>query len=188
MITGYCRISTKSQEENTSLENQEKILKEAGAEKIYKEIFTGATMDRPVFNKMEKELKAGDTLIVCKLDRFSRSTEQGIKKIKELANRGIKINILNMGVVDLSNPMGEMMLTILLAFATYEKACIVERMREGKQVAKQKEGFREGRPPKDRAAIEKAIEMKKGGATVKEITAATGVGKATLYRYLKEAN
>lgn len=188
MIIGYARVSTKSQEDNNSLELQEKMLKDAGAEKIYKEVFTGATMDRPQFTKMEKQLKFGDTLVVCKLDRFSRSTEQGIRKIEELAKRGIKINILNMGVVDLSNPIGKMMLTILLSFSEYEKSCIVERMKEGKQVAKQKEGFREGRPPKDKEVIERAIEMKRNGATVKEITASTGVGKATLYRYLKHEN
>ncbi|MGL5715907.1 MAG: recombinase family protein, partial [Paraclostridium sp.] len=145
MIYGYARVSTKSQEDNTSLENQIKILKENNCNKIFKEVHTGATMERPQFIELEKKLCSGDTLIITKLDRFTRSTEKGISKIKELAERGIKVNILNMGVVDLSNAMGKMMFTILCAFSEYEKDCIVERMKEGKAIAKQNPNFREGR-------------------------------------------
>ena len=187
IVYGYARVSTKSQEDNTSLDNQIKELCVNGATKVYSEVFSGATMDRPEFNKLMRNLKQGDTLIVTKLDRFTRSTTEGILKIKELASKGVKVNILNMGVVDLSNSIGKMMFTILSAFAEYEKDCIVERMREGKAIAKQKDGFREGRPLVHKNSQKAhALELLEGGKTYKEVEKLTGISKSTLIRYKRK--
>lgn len=188
MIYGYARVSTKSQEDNTSLENQIKILKENNCNEIFKEIHTGATMDRPQFIELEEKLKLGDTLIVTRLDRFTRSTEKGISKIKELADRGIKVNILNMGIVDLNSAMGKMMFTILCAFSEYEKDCIVERMKEGKEIAKQNPNFKEGRKRvhKDEK-ISHALELLKSN-TYKQVESMTDISVATLVRYKRKAN
>lgn len=189
MIYGYCRVSTKSQEDNTSLENQISQLKEAGATEIYQEVFTGATMDRPEFNKLEDKLNYGDTLVVTKLDRFSRSTENGINKIKQLVQRGVKVNILNMGIVDLTSATGKLMFTILSAFAEYEKDCIVERMRDGKAIAKQSPDFKEGRPKTyGDKQLKHAADLKLEGNTYKQVESKTGISKMTLYRYMVKNN
>lgn len=182
MIYGYARVSTKSQEDNTSLKNQIEILKNNGCKEIFGEVCSGATMNRPKFIELENKLQCGDTLIICKLDRFTRSTEKGIEKIKELANRGVKVNILNMGVVDLSSAMGKMMFTVLSAFAEYEKDCIVERMKEGKEIAKQDKNFREGRPPKfKKEHIQNALTLLKDH-TYAQVEEKTGISKSTLIR------
>ena len=74
MIYGYGRVSTKGQaKDGNSLEAQERLIKEHGAEVIYMDSFTGTKMTRPEFDKLLEELKAGDTLVVAKLDRFARS-------------------------------------------------------------------------------------------------------------------
>ena len=187
VVYGYARVSTKSQEDNTSLENQIKELKANGATKIFSEVYTGATMDRPEFIKLENELKSGDTLIIAKLDRFTRSTEKGIAKIKELAEKGVKVNILNMGIVDLKSSMGKMMFTVLSAFAEYEKDCIVERMREGKSIARQDPNYREGRPKvhKDTQKAH-ALELLNSGKTYKQVEKLTGMSKSTLIRYKRK--
>ena len=92
MIYGYARVSTNMQaKDGNSLENQEKLLKEAGAEIIYKEHFTGTKKERPELSKLLKELKKGDILIVTKLDRVARSTIQGAELIQSLLDKGIKI-------------------------------------------------------------------------------------------------
>lgn len=186
-VYGYARVSTKSQEDNTSLENQIKTLKEKGCTKIFYEVCSGATMDRPEFKDLENVLKKGDTLIITKLDRFTRSTEKGIAKIEELAEKGIKVDILNMGIVDLSNATGKMMFTILSAFAEYEKDCIVERMKEGKQIARQDPNYREGRPKvhKD-TQKDHAMELLNGGKTYKQVEQLTGISKSTLIRYKRK--
>lgn len=88
MIYGYARVSTKTQEDNTSLKNQVDTLLENGCTKIYKEVYTGATMNRPEFGKLLNELNEGDTIMVTKLDRFTRSTQEGINTIKLLTDKG----------------------------------------------------------------------------------------------------
>ena len=187
VVYGYARVSTKSQEDNTSLDNQIKILKENGCSQVFYEVCTGATMDRPQFIELEKKLKRGDTLIITKLDRFTRSTEKGIAKIKELVEKGIKVNILNMGIVDLSSAMGKMMFTVLSAFAEYEKDCIVERMKEGKAIARQDPNYREGRPKvhKD-TQKDHAMELLNSGKTYREVEELTGISKSTLIRYKRK--
>ena len=186
-IYGYARVSTKSQEDNTSLENQIKELKLKGATEIFSEVCTGTTMDRPKFIELEGKLKSGDTLIVTKLDRFTRSTEKGIAKIKELSDKGIIVHILNMGIVDSKSPTGTLVLTVLTAFAQYERDCIVERMREGKAIARQDVNYREGRPQihKDKQKAH-ALELLNSGKTYKQVEELTGMSKSTLIRYKRK--
>ena len=149
MIYGYGRVSSTTRyaggEDGNSLEAQEKKLKEAGCEEIVLEAYTGTKMERPKFTKLLNKLEQGDTLIVCKLDRFARTAAEGSLLVRDLVNRGIKVNILNMGIAD-NSPMGKLMLTVLLAFAEYERDMIVERLNDGKAEAKAKNpDYREGR-------------------------------------------
>ncbi len=127
MIYGYARVSTKSQLENNSLEEQESsILEKYPNAIVNKEQFTGSKIDRPIFGELVCKLDEGDTLVVTKLDRFCRSTEEGLQCIKELRGRGVNIHILNMGLIE-DTPIGELIITNLLAFAQFERAMIVER-------------------------------------------------------------
>ena len=90
-IYGYARVSTQGQD----LEGQIQQLEKNGCDKIYSEHFTGTKTDRPQFNELLSQLKEGDTLMVTKLDRFARSATQGSELVKELIEKGIKVNILN---------------------------------------------------------------------------------------------
>ena len=117
MIYGYARVSTRSQAlDGNSLECQENLLKENGAEIIYKDQFTGTRSDRPEFNKLLKDLQRGDTLIVTKLDRFARSMLQGSELVDMLINKGIKVNILNIGIMD-NTPSSKLIRNIFFSFA-----------------------------------------------------------------------
>lgn len=93
------------------------------------------------------KLKKSDTLIVTKLDRFCRTTKEGLELIDELSNRGIRIHILNMGFIE-DTPMEKLIVTNLLAFAEFERSMIIKRMQQGKSIAKEKPYFKEGRPRK----------------------------------------
>lgn len=98
MIYGYARVSSLGQAKNgNSLEEQEKALKSKGCEVIYQEAYTGMTTDRPQFSALLNKLQEGDTLVVTKLDRFSRTAADGAKLVQELFNKGVIIDILNMG-------------------------------------------------------------------------------------------
>lgn len=143
---GYGRVSTKGQEKNgNSLEDQKNKLTEAGCDEIVLEAYTGTKMDRPKFTKLLEKLEPGDTLIVCKLDRFARTAKEGLEVVESLMARGVKVHILNMGLIE-DTPMGNMILTVMLAFAQFERDSIVERTQSGKAVAKEREDYKEGRP------------------------------------------
>ncbi|MFF2290472.1 recombinase family protein [Peribacillus butanolivorans] len=177
MKYGYARVSTANQD----LESQLTALKNEGCEKIYSEKFTGTKADRPQFKELLSILKEGDTLVVTKLDRFARSTGDAIQTVKELFNKGVKVHVLNMGLVE-DTPTGRLIFNILSSFAEFERDMIVERTQEGKAIAKQREDFREGRPNKySKKQVEHALKLL-DSHSYKEVENMTGISKSTLIR------
>lgn len=187
MIYGYARVSTQMQaKDGNSLEIQERLLRENGAEEIYADAFTGTKTHRPELDQLLDELQAGDTLIVTKLDRIARSASQGIEMIQSLLDQGIIVHVLNMGLMD-NTPTGKLIRTIMLAFAEFERDMIVERTREGKAIARKQPDYREGRPrlygPKQ---IKHALELLENHS-YRQVTELTGISKSTLIRAKKKA-
>ena len=186
MIYGYARVSTKGQaKDGNSLEAQEKALRESGANEIYVDAFTGTKTDRPEFDKLMDKIQKGDTLIVTKLDRFARSMTQGSELVSNLIEKGIKVYILNIGVMD-NTPSSKLIRNVFFAFAEFERDMIVERTMEGKAIAKQNPDFREGRPKKySRKQIEHALELLESNS-YKQVEDMTGISKSTLIRAKKK--
>lgn len=188
MIYGYCRVSTAGQLEGNSLEQQEQqIINDYPTAIIYKESYTGTKTDRPIFNKLLGELKSGDMLVVTKLDRFARSLSQGNHLVTELIQKGVRVNILNIGMMD-NTPNSKLIRNIFFSFAEFERDMIIERTQQGKAIAKQNPNFKEGRPKKFKSGlIELAIqEFESGKATYADIDNKYGISKSTLYRAMKK--
>lgn len=190
MIYGYARVSTKGQaHDGNSLESQIEELKQNGAVEIYSDSFTGTKTDRPAFNELLKVLKAGDTLMVTKLDRFARSLSQGSELVNELINRGIKVNILNIGIMD-NTSANKLIRNIFFAFAEFERDMIIERTQEGKAIAKTKDDFREGRPkkytPKQLNNALSMLTINGGLYSYNEVAEITNISKSTLIREVKK--
>ena len=115
MIYGYARVSTTTQgRDGNSLEDQVAALEKYGCQTIIKEAFTGNTMERPAFIKLLEALQEEDTLVVCKLDRFARTAIEGVQTVRELFERGIRVHILNMGLIE-NTLTGNLILTVMLA-------------------------------------------------------------------------
>ncbi len=179
---GYARVSTVSQD----LESQIHALEREGCTGIYSEKFTGTKADRPKFNELLGVLEEGDYLVVTKLDRFARSTVDAINTVKELFERGIKVHILNMGLIE-NTPTGRLVFNVMSAFAEFERDMIVERTQEGKQIARQREDFREGRPKKySKKQLEHALKLLETNS-YKEVEDMTGISKSTLIRHKRKA-
>ena len=189
MIYGYARVSTATQgRDGNSLEEQSAALVSYGCQEIITESFTGKTMDRPKFQELLNRLQANDTLVVCKLDRFARTAIEGVQTVKELFERGIKVHILNMGLIE-NTLTGNLILTVMLAFAEYERGMIVERTQMGKAAARQNPNFRDGRPKKySSAQIALALDLLNNGKTYREVENMTGISKSTLLRAKKEVS
>lgn len=177
MKYGYARVSTMGQD----LQAQIATLESEGCVEIYSEKFTGTKADRPQFQTLLAALKAGDTLIVTKLDRFARSTSEALAIVKELFDRGVKVHVLNMGLIE-NTPTGRLIFTIMSGFAEFERDLIVERTQEGKAIARQRNDYREGRPKKfSRGQIEHALGLL-ASRSYKEVEDLTGISKSTLIR------
>ena len=183
MIYGYARVSTTAQgRDGNSLEDQVSALKNYGCQKIIEEAFSGKTMERPKFQKLLNTLKEGDTLVVCKLDRFARTAIEGVQTVRELFDRGIRVHILNMGLIE-NTLTGNLILTVMLAFAEYERGMIVERTQTGKAVARLDPNFKDGRPKKfTPEQLQLGLQLLEQGKTYRQVTALTGISKSTLIR------
>lgn len=186
---GYGRVSTKGQQrDGNSLEDQDQKLREAGAEEVVLEAYTGTTMDRPEFSKVLETLEAGDTLLVTKLDRFARTAGEGSTLVKELIARGVKVHILNIGLIE-DTPTGRLILNILLSFAEFERDMIVERLADGKEVAKSKNpDYKEGRKA---LAVPEEFHELRGKADAGEISVVAaceelGISRSTWYKWVRE--
>ena len=183
MIYGYARVSTVGQSINgNSLEEQVVTLKEYGCNQIITEAYTGKTVDRPQFAALLSKLQSGDTLVVTKLDRFARSTVEGVQTVRDLFARDVKVHILNIGLIE-NTLTGNLILTVFLAFAEFERGMILERTQNGKALAKMQPGFHEGRPPKYKPAqIDHALKLLSRGLSYRQVENVTGISKSTLVR------
>ena len=183
MMYGYARVSTAGQSINgNSLEDQTRALQAYGYQEIVTEAFTGKSMERPAFSALFQKLQSGDTLVVTKLDRFARTAIDGVSAVRELFDRGVRVHILNMGLIE-NTLTGNLILTVMLAFAEYERGMIVERTQTGKAVARQDPSFREGRPKKYTSTqLRHALELLDSGKTYRQVEAMTGISKSTLVR------
>ncbi|MGM0828084.1 MAG: recombinase family protein [Bacillota bacterium] len=177
MKYGYGRVSTVGQD----LQAQLNVLEKEGCDKIYSEKFTGTKADRPQFQALLSQLTEGDTLVVTKLDRFARSTAEALGIVKELFERGVKVHVLNMGLIE-NTPTGRLIFTVMSGFAEFERDLIVERTQEGKAIARQREDYREGRPKKfSKKQVEHALGLL-AEHSYKQVEEMTGISKSTLIR------
>ena len=193
MRYGYGRVSSRGQKlYGMSLEDQVDRLMAAGVqrENVYLDTYTGHTMERPGFDDLLSKLKAGDEMVVCKLDRFARTAPEGALLVRDLVDRGITVHILNMGISD-NSPIGKVMVTVMLAFAEYERDMIVERTSDGKAYKREHDpNWREGRKPivVDQSAFESCREkQKKGEMTVADCCRELGIGRTTWYELVRKA-
>lgn len=181
MVYGYCRVSTRGQLDGNSIkEQQDAIISIYNNAKIIVESRSGAKC-RPVFNELIETLEDSDIIVVTKLDRFCRTTKEGLEYIDKLISKGVKVHVLNMGLIE-DSPMGRLIATNLLAFAEFERAMILERTMLGKSIARKNPNFKEGRPRKyNDTEIGAALKLLKEN-TYSQVVEMTGISRSTLAR------
>ena len=186
MIYGYARVSTAGQAASgNSLADQQEQLTKAGCQEIIVEQYTGSTTHRPAFRQLLDKLKPDDKLVVTKLDRIARNAGEGINLINDLMKKGIKVHILNIGLLD-NTPTGKLIANIMLAFAQFERDMIIERTQAGKAIAKQKADFVDGRPRIPASQTDHALELLEEGLSYKQVARKTGISISTLARRVRE--
>lgn len=179
MLLGYARVSTEDQ----SLDLQVEALEKAGCRRIFTEKKSGASIDRPVLKEMLSHLRAGDTVVVWKLDRLGRSVKGLIDLVNDLEAKQVHFRSLT-DHIDTKTPAGRFFFHMMSALAQMERELIVERTRAGLDAAR-----RQGRVGgRKRLMTDKKVSAAKkllaAGTLPGEVAHSLGVSVPTLYRWL----
>ncbi|WP_432192016.1 recombinase family protein [Streptomyces sp. bgisy027] len=183
-LIGYARVSTDDQEAQL----QRDALTDAGCSRVFEDKASGKNTDRPELTAALDYLRAGDTLIVWKLDRLGRSLIDLVSIVDGLRERDIGFKVLTgaLSAVDTTSADGRLFFQIIAAMAEFERSLIKDRTKAGLEAAKA-QGRTGGRPTvitDDLLAVAKARKAK--GESVSVIAKALGVSRATLYRHLPD--
>jgi DNA invertase Pin-like site-specific DNA recombinase len=182
-VYGYQRVSTR--EQNLGRQTEELLSYGIEPANIYTDKTSGGKAHRAGLDAMLAVLERGDKVVILSFDRLARSITQLLALSEDFERRGIELVSIK-ECVDTSTPTGKFFFTMTAAFAQFEREINNERTRQGLAVAK-KSGKKLGRPVVNKQDLKRAIELyKSGGMTANEIAKATGISRATLYRYLQE--
>jgi DNA invertase Pin-like site-specific DNA recombinase len=180
---GYIRVSSIDQ-------NSERQLEGVKLDKIFTDKASGKDMNRPQLQAAIQYVREGDTLIVHSMDRLARNVEDMLRLVRELNTKGVSVEFIKENMTFSANkddPRSMLMLTLLGAFAQFERALIKERQREGIAIAKAK-GVYKGRQPKlDAEQTRKLRERVEAGVPKAKVAREFGINRDTLYQYLKAA-
>lgn len=183
MMIGYARTSTA--EQKAGLEAQERELTALGCDRVFAEQVSGSQVQRPKLQAALDYAREGDTFVVTRPDRLARSTRDLLDIAEGLKAKGVRLRILSMDV-DTGTPTGELMLTLLAGIATFERALMLERQREG--IAKAKaEGKYKGRKPTVSNRADEIKALRDEGLSMGEIAKKLQVGKGSVHRALSQS-
>ena len=176
---GYARVSTGDQD----VAGQTMRLEEAGASKVFTDVMSGKTMDRPGLTDLLAYARAGDTLAVVRLDRLGRSLAELLTTVTMLRERQIALLSLE-EKIDTSSAAGELIFHVFGAIAHFERRLISERTKDGIAAARAK-GKRPGRQPLDMDRVEAAIKLVEAQTSPTEAARQLGLGRSTVYREMQ---
>lgn len=181
MKIGYARVSTEEQ----SLDIQLTALRKAGCKKIFQEKVSGTKWERPELHKMLEVLRAGDVVVVWRLDRLARSTKMLLEITDRIMSSEAKFSSLSEPWADTTSPVGKLIMTFFAGMAEFERDLIRARTGEGRKDALER-GVKFGRPPKMTSKqVQVARRLLNEGQSVREVADTFGVHYTTLYRLLR---
>lgn len=179
---GYIRVSSVDQNEARQLEGIE-------LDRVFTDKASGKDTNRPALQEAIKYAREGDTLIVHSMDRLARNVEDMLRLVRELNGKGVSVEFVkeNMDFSGKDDPRSMLMLTLLGAFAQFERSLIKERQREGIAIAKAKGVYKGKQPKMTREQLGKLREMVSSGVPKAQVARHFDIGRGTLYNYLHAA-
>jgi DNA invertase Pin-like site-specific DNA recombinase len=181
MKVGYVRVSR--QDQNPDLQLRE--LGEAGCEKIFEEKVSSRKERRPVLKEALDYVRAGDVLVVWRLDRLGRSLQELIELVNDLQQRGVEFKSLRESL-DSTTPGGKLIFHVFASIAEFERDIIRERTIAGLEAARARgrKGGRKRAMDQKKVALASAM-LKDHSNSVTDVCEALGVSRSTLYRYVR---
>jgi DNA invertase Pin-like site-specific DNA recombinase len=183
MLLGYARVSTSEQDTSA----QVSALKSAGCEKIFLEKASGGRWDRPELHRLLDQLRKGDIVVCCRLDRISRSVRDILKIMERIKEAEAGFKSLT-EAIDTPTVSGTMMMQLIAVFAQFERSVLAERTKAGLDAAR-KQGRIGGRRPKLRPNQQDEIVamVSAGTKTAADAARLFAVHPATVSRLLARA-
>ena len=182
MKRGYIRVSTKKQEQGTSLSDQRTALQAEGCQEIYEDVYSGASMERPEFDRLCADLQPGDTVVITKMDRIARTETEAYDRVVGWVRSGVRVHVMNMGLIE-DTEVGRLILHIMLAFAEFERDMIVSRCQGGRAYKRATDpGYKEGRRPSySKAQLDHAVDLLRDHS-FNDVARMTGISRSTVVR------
>lgn len=185
MVMGYIRVSSSEQNEGRQLEM---LQGKYGIEKLFKEKVSGKNMERTQLQNMLEYVREGDVVYVCDLSRLSRSVIDLLKVVELLENKGVTLVSLKENF-DTNTPSGKLMLSMIGAINEFERTNLLERQREGIEIAR-RAGVYKGRKPIEIPENYEEVygAWKQGQITATAAAKALSVSRGTFYNWEKKRN
>jgi len=178
-ILGYARVSTGDQD----VAGQTMRLEKAGAIKVFTDVMSGKSMDRPGLADLLAYARKGDTLAVVRLDRLGRSLAELLVTVEKLHAQGVALLSLE-EKIDTSSAAGELIFHVFGAIAHFERRLISERTKDGIAAARAR-GKLPGRQPLDMSKVHAAIKLVEASISPTEAARQLGIGRSTIYREMR---
>lgn len=177
---GYVRVSSFDQ-------NPDRQLEQAQVDKVFTDKASGKDTQRPELDALLTFVREGDTVVVHSMDRLARNLDDLRRLVQRLTKRGVRIEFVKecLTFTGEDSPMANLMLSVMGAFAEFERALIRERQREGIALAKQRGAYR-GR--KKSLSPDTVIELRQradAGEQKAKLAREFGISRETLYQYLR---
>jgi DNA invertase Pin-like site-specific DNA recombinase len=191
-VDAYVRVSTIGQNEAGQRAEIERWLTGNGIDlasvRWHVDKKTGDNLNRPAFEQLQRAIFAGEvgTVLCYKLDRLSRSLREGINVLCDWCGRGLRVVSVSQQI-DFNGTLGKMLAAVLFAIAEMESETRRERQAAGIAVAKRAGKYKGRKAGTTKAAPERALALRKKGLSVAEIAKALGVGRNTVFVYLRKA-
>ena len=179
MKIGYARVSTRDQ----NLDLQTAALDKAGCARIFEETMSGAKRARPELERTLDHLRAGDTLVVWKLDRLGRSVKDLVELVGDLEKRGVHFQSVTDNI-DTSTPAGRFFFHVMASLAQMERELLIERTRAGLDAARAQGRIGGRKRAMTQSKLESARKLLASGAAPRDVAADLGVSVPTLYRWI----
>lgn len=178
---GYVRVSSIDQ-------NPERQMEQMQVDRIFIDKVSGKSIDRPELRNLLTFVREGDTIVVHSMDRLARNLMDLRRLVEELTDRGISIEFVkeNLAFAKNDSPMSHLILSVMGAFAEFERALILERQREGIAIAKQRGAYRGGKKKLSHERVLALQQKVNAGETKAKLAREFGITRDTLYRYLKQ--
>jgi DNA invertase Pin-like site-specific DNA recombinase len=177
---GYVRVSTTDQ-------HPERQLEQVPLDRVFTDTASGKDTQRPQLEALLAFVREGDTVVVHSMDRLARNLDDLRRLVQQLTRRGVRIEFVKEGLVFTGedSPMANLLLSVMEAFAEFERALIRERQKEGIALAKKRGAYR-GR--KKTLTLGQVAELRmrvKEGEQKAKVARAFGISRETLYQYLR---